>query len=144
MKLFVALVLVSVASAQVKLPPYTRQVLSNGAVVDVMPRRDVPLITIRVIVKGGTESEPAELPGLSSVVAEMLRHGTAKRSAEAVKFHASNPQYANNGYATLVRTGATRMNTSEKIAVLSIGIRSAHAKPMAVCLYRSIKSRAVI
>jgi len=36
---------------------------------------------------------------------------TAKRSADAVKFHTSNPQYANNGYGTLVSMGATRINT---------------------------------
>jgi Predicted Zn-dependent peptidases len=81
-RLAAVLLFASVAAAAVKLPPYTRRVLPNGAVVDVMPRRDVPLITLRVIVKGGAESDPAELPGLASVVAEMLRHGTAKRTAE--------------------------------------------------------------
>jgi predicted Zn-dependent peptidase len=44
--------------AQVKLLPYTRQVLDNGAVVTLMPKKDVPLITVRVLAKGGLESDP--------------------------------------------------------------------------------------
>ena len=56
--------------AQVRLPQYTRQVLSNGAVLDVMPRKDVPLVTIKVTFKGGAEAEPAEYAGLANVTAE--------------------------------------------------------------------------
>ncbi|HUS06782.1 MAG TPA: pitrilysin family protein [Bryobacteraceae bacterium] len=82
MRLLSALLFAVTLAAAVKLPPYTRQLLPNGAVLDVMPRRDVPLVTIRILIKGGAESDPAEMPGLSSVVAEMLRRGTAKRSAE--------------------------------------------------------------
>jgi len=70
------------AFGDVRLPSYTRTVLPNGVVLDVMPRTDVPLVTIRVVVKGGIESEPAELSGLASITAEALRRGTAKRTAE--------------------------------------------------------------
>lgn len=76
------LVLAATLSAQVKLPPYARQMLPNGIVLDVIPRRDVPLVTIRVLVRGGIESDPAELSGLASATAEALRRGTATRSAE--------------------------------------------------------------
>ena len=48
------------AFAQVRLPQYSRQLLSNGAVLNVMPRKDVPLVTIKVTFKGGAEAEPAE------------------------------------------------------------------------------------
>ena len=41
----------------------------NGAVLDVMPRKDVPLVTIKVVFKGGVEAEPAELSGIAE------RHG---------------------------------------------------------------------
>lgn len=69
---------------QVRLPPYTRQVLPNGAVLDVMPRKDVPLVTVRILFKGGAEAEPAELAGLADVTAEAIRRGTAKRTAEQI------------------------------------------------------------
>ena len=68
--------------ADVKLPPYTRQVLPNGVVVDLTPRPGVPLVSFRVLVKGGAESEPANLAGLASVTAQLLRKGTAKRTAD--------------------------------------------------------------
>ena len=70
------------ASAQVRLPQYSRQVLGNGAVLDIMPRKDVPLVTMKVVFKGGVEAEPAELSGLANVTAEALRRGTGRRTAE--------------------------------------------------------------
>jgi zinc protease len=69
--------------AQVRLPPYTRQVLPSGTVVVMMPRADLPLITLRAVLRGGTESDPPQLAGLSAVTAEMLRRGSAGRSADA-------------------------------------------------------------
>jgi predicted Zn-dependent peptidase len=69
-------------SAQVRLPQYSRQVLPNGAVLHVMPRRDVPLTTIRVAFKGGSEADPPDMSGLARVTAEAIRRGTAKRTQE--------------------------------------------------------------
>jgi zinc protease len=76
--------LISCASlfGQLKLPPYTRTVLPNGVVVDLLPRTGVPLVQFRITVKGGVEAEPANLAGLASVTAQLLRKGTSKRSAD--------------------------------------------------------------
>jgi predicted Zn-dependent peptidase len=74
--------LASALFGQVRLPPYTRQVLPNGAVLDVMPRKDVPLVTVRVTFKGGAEAEPIEFPGLANVTAEAIHRGTTKRTDE--------------------------------------------------------------
>jgi len=68
--------------AQVKLPPYTHQVLPNGVVIDLMPRPGVPLVQFRILVKGGSEADPPQLAGLAGVTAQLLRKGTAKRSAD--------------------------------------------------------------
>ena len=54
----------------------------NGVVVDLMPRPGVPLVGFRVLVKGGAEAEPADRAGLASVTAQLLRKGTAKRTAD--------------------------------------------------------------
>jgi zinc protease len=70
------------AAAEVKLPPYTREVLPNGAVVLLMPRTGVPLVHFRILVKGGVESEPAHLAGVANATAQLLRRGTSKRSAD--------------------------------------------------------------
>jgi predicted Zn-dependent peptidase len=67
---------------QVKLPPYAREVLPNGAVLCLLPKHDAPLLDLRAVIRGGAESDPAGLAGLSSVVAELLRHGTSTRTAD--------------------------------------------------------------
>src|SRR5437868_11693696 len=89
MKIFPALVLMTapclVAHDQlhVSLPPYTRDVLPNGAVIYVVPRKDTALVNLRAVIRGGAESDPQGLEGLSSVVAALLRHGTQNQSAGA-------------------------------------------------------------
>src|SRR5258708_28276531 len=82
MRLPFIVLLASTLAAQVKLPQYTRQVLPNGVVVDLMLKAGVPLVGIRVLVKGGVEAEPAGLAGIASVTAQLLRKGTAKRTAD--------------------------------------------------------------
>jgi zinc protease len=68
--------------AQVKLPPYTREVLPNGVVVALIPHSGVPLVHFHVLIKGGSESDPPQMAGLASVTAQLLRRGTAKRNAD--------------------------------------------------------------
>lgn len=79
--LALALALCASLPAQVKLPPYTREALPNGVVVYQMQRTGLPLVSFRVLIKGGVESEPAALAGLSSVTAALLERGTAQRTA---------------------------------------------------------------
>ena len=57
--------------------------LPNGIVLDVMPRADVPLVTIRVVHQGRHRIASRRIwSGLASVTAEALRRGTAKRTAD--------------------------------------------------------------
>jgi zinc protease len=69
-------------AADVRLPKYTREVLPNGAVLYLMPKPGVPLVNFRVVVKGGIESEPVGLAGLSPIAAQLLRRGTTRRTAD--------------------------------------------------------------
>ncbi|HLJ44608.1 MAG TPA: pitrilysin family protein [Bryobacteraceae bacterium] len=46
-----------------------------------MRKPGVPLVRFRILVKGGAEAEPPELAGLAGVTAQLLRKGTAKRTA---------------------------------------------------------------
>ncbi len=78
--------LVSALSAQssaVKLPAYTREVLPNGTVLFLVRKPDVPLVTVRALVRGGAEADPAGKEGLASLTAELLRRGTAAHDAAA-------------------------------------------------------------
>lgn len=67
---------------QLRLPPYTREVLGNGVVILTVPRKGVPLVSVEVLVKGGAESDPPELAGLANVTSDLLRRGTRGRTAE--------------------------------------------------------------
>ncbi len=69
-------------AAEVRLPKYTREVLPNGVVVYLMPKPGVPLVNFRILVKGGLEADPNGMSGLSAVTAQLLRSGTARRTAE--------------------------------------------------------------
>jgi predicted Zn-dependent peptidase len=69
-------------NAEVRLPPYKREVLPNGVVIYLVPKAGVPLIDFRIILKGGRESEPDGLAGIASVSAQLLRKGTATRTAD--------------------------------------------------------------
>ena len=82
MKCFLlALALCGPLVAQVKLPPYTREVLPNGTVMYFMARAGIPLVRFHIVVKGGSEADPLDRAGLASVTAELLRRGTAQYSA---------------------------------------------------------------
>ena len=70
------------AAADVRLPKYTRSVLPNGTVVFLIPRTGVPLVNFRVVVKGGTEAESDTQIGAAQLAAQLLRRGTATKTAD--------------------------------------------------------------
>ena len=78
----VGLTFCAALAAQVKLPPYTRETLANGAVVYLAPKTGLPLVNFRVMVKGGQEAEPAGLAGVSAMTVGLLRRGTAQWTGE--------------------------------------------------------------
>src|SRR5687767_7359978 len=73
-----------------------------------------------------------------------VKDPTENLSDEANRFHASSPAYEKTGYGTPTSSGATFMNTTEKMTVLTSGVKMAQPNPMIVCLYRSSRSRRVI
>jgi predicted Zn-dependent peptidase len=81
-RLWIALLAVSAYGAEVRLPPFTKSTLSNGVVVYMLPKPSVPLVSFRILVRGGIESEPRDMAGLSGITAQLLRRGTAKRTAD--------------------------------------------------------------
>jgi predicted Zn-dependent peptidase len=76
------LLAVAPLAAQVKLPPADRQVLANGAVVIMADRKNVPMVSVRAVLRGGAEADPTDKAGLAGVVAELLRRGSSAHTAE--------------------------------------------------------------
>ena len=84
MRAIIALLTASILlpAQQVKLPPYTHHVLPNGMIVNIMKRAGVPLVEFHLAIRGGDESDPAEMAGLTSITATLLRRGTKNRTAD--------------------------------------------------------------
>lgn len=64
-----------------RLRPYGEKALPNGLKVLYVEDSSLPYVSLSLMLKTGSSSDPAALPGLSFFVAEMLDKGTAKRSA---------------------------------------------------------------
>ncbi len=72
-------------TSEVRLPPYQRVVLPNGLVVCVMPRPALPLVEMRLMLRGGSASDPAAHAGVANVVARLLaRHPASGRAPDSL------------------------------------------------------------
>jgi predicted Zn-dependent peptidase len=47
-----------------------------------LPKKDVPMITVRALFRGGMELDPPGAAGLGSITAELLRRGSTTRTAD--------------------------------------------------------------
>ena len=72
------------------LPPVHIAELTNGLQVNTIVADQLPVVYATLVVRSGGESDPAKLPGLSGLVAQMLKEGTTQRSgakvAEEIEF----------------------------------------------------------
>jgi zinc protease len=55
--------------------------LKSGMRVLLVERHDLPIVSVRIVVKAGAGDEPSEPPGLLSFMGAMLEQGTKKRTA---------------------------------------------------------------
>ena len=69
------------ATVGVKVPAHQRFVLPNGLTIVLVPKKDVPLIAFSGFVRGGSLADPADKPGVSSLMAGLLDRGAGKRNA---------------------------------------------------------------
>jgi predicted Zn-dependent peptidase len=56
-------------------------VLSNGLDVRAIAHRNVPVVSVALLVPGGTAADPADRPGLAAFTSDLLDEGSAGRSA---------------------------------------------------------------
>jgi zinc protease len=69
------------ASKPVDFPPYQIRTLTNGLQVLVVNHHEQPSVSFRLLIKAGAIQEPADRPGVASMVATLLNQGTTTRSA---------------------------------------------------------------
>ncbi len=65
-----------------KFPPYEIRTLPNGLPVVIVVHNEQPAVSVKVIVRAGPAQDPADRPGVASMVATLLDQGTSTRSAQ--------------------------------------------------------------
>jgi predicted Zn-dependent peptidase len=83
--LALSLVLVPAAATSgadgVRFPAYKSATLANGAVVALVEKRDTPLVSMNVTVRGGGLGDPVGKDGTASLYADLIQKGAGKRTA---------------------------------------------------------------
>jgi zinc protease len=78
------------APREIHFPAIDRQSTGSGLEVNTVALHGVPVVQVKLVIKGGSARDPKDLPGVAQLVAQMLKEGTAKRNsakiAEAVDF----------------------------------------------------------
>ncbi len=72
------------APKSVKIPAVKETKLKNGLRVAVVERKNVPLITVQLLIMAGAENEDSEVAGLADMTASLLTKGTKTRSATQI------------------------------------------------------------
>jgi len=67
---------------EIKFPPYEIQTLPNGLQVVAVLHHEQPAVTMRLLVRSGTSSDPKDKLGLAHLAASLLDQGTKTKSAE--------------------------------------------------------------
>ena len=72
------------APKSVKVPAVKEKTLPNGLKVAVIERKNVPLVTVQLLVKSGASSEQITQAGLANMTAALLTKGTKTRTATQI------------------------------------------------------------
>lgn len=71
----------AVGAAGVQLPAYRSATLPNGAVIALVEKRDTPMISMNVTVRGGALGDPAGKDGTASLYTDLIQKGAGSRNA---------------------------------------------------------------
>jgi len=72
------------AAKSINIPAVKEKKLANGLTVAVVERKNVPLVTIQLLIKSGANAENEFKAGLAKMTASLLTKGTKTRSAEQI------------------------------------------------------------
>jgi zinc protease len=100
----------------VHLPAIRRTALANGMEVNFVAYNTLPVLHLRLTVRAGSSSDPANLPGLSAATGDMLKEGTRTKTsaqiAETIEFVG----------------GSISVITTSDVTTLSVSVLKEHAE----------------
>ncbi|MFH1891500.1 MAG: pitrilysin family protein [Candidatus Zixiibacteriota bacterium] len=85
--LLVAAVFILASSAlagDVKLPKINRKTLDNGLEIIALEQHEQPVVSMRLVIRGGQSFDTADKAGLANFTASLLRQGTTTRDANQI------------------------------------------------------------
>src|SRR4028119_1016781 len=72
------------APKSVNIPAVKESKLPNGLTIAVVERKNVPIVSVQLLVKNGAERELADREGLANLTASLLTKGTKTRTASQI------------------------------------------------------------
>lgn len=107
----------------IQFPEIARAQTSSGLEVNTVDFGELPLVYLRLVVRSGEATDPAELPGLAHMVAEMLKEGTRSRTsaqlAEAVEFLGADLTVGSDEENTYIMVSALREHLDDAMQILA-------------------------
>jgi len=70
------------AAREIKFPPYEIQTLANGLQVVAVLQHEQPAVSMRLLIRAGTSSDPRDKLGLAHLAASLLDQGTTTKSSQ--------------------------------------------------------------
>ncbi|MGI8787823.1 MAG: M16 family metallopeptidase [Pyrinomonadaceae bacterium] len=122
-----------------KIPPVQTKKLSNGLTVASVERKNVPLVTVSLLIKSGADSEAKD--GLANMTAALLTRGTKTRSAtqiaEQIEFLGGRIR-ANAGWnSTVVSVNVASDKLDQALAIMSDVVLNPAFEPKEIELFKS-------
>ncbi|HEX8638462.1 MAG TPA: pitrilysin family protein [Pyrinomonadaceae bacterium] len=108
------------APKSVSVPAVKEKKLPNGLTVAVVERKNVPIVTVQLLIKSGASSETADKAGLANMTASLLTKGTATRTATQI---AEQIEFLGGS----INTGAGWNNSIVSVNVMSDKLEQAMA-----------------
>src|SRR4029434_5420241 len=99
-----------------------------GLRVVVAPRRGLPIVTTELVIRSGSETDPAALAGLADITATLLTKRTAKHSAphlaEAAEALGGTLDSGAGWYRSTVAMTVTKPNAPAALALIAEVVRT--------------------
>ena len=107
----------ALAPRPISLPSWHQTTLANGLAIVIVEDSRLPLTSFRLAFRFGDAHDPAELPGLSDMLAGLLTEGTESRNSrqiadEVARMGATLTAGASSDYTTVAGSALSRFNDS--------------------------------
>jgi predicted Zn-dependent peptidase len=111
------------AARDIAFPAIARSTLPNGLELNTVSSTQLPVVYLQLVIRSGNETNPADLPGLAGLVADMLREGTTRRSsaelAEEIEFLGADMGVAATSENLVITFRALKEHLPEALAIIA-------------------------